>query len=152
MRTMKAMYSFPSCLKKSHKPAHVWWLQRPFLFYGFKLHLVINHKGEIMTFCLTKGNVDDRVPVEKLMHNLEGLSAANKGYISKKLEENLQQNNLKFITKVRKNMKKRCESVIECVRIRTKRIWKIFSSTSQHRWNSYWTAKIHLPDRTFQAS
>ncbi|MGC0371934.1 MAG: hypothetical protein DGJ47_000635 [Rickettsiaceae bacterium] len=29
-------------------------------FFGFKLHLVINHKGEIMSFCLTPGNVDDR--------------------------------------------------------------------------------------------
>src|SRR3990167_2483943 len=28
-------------------------------FYGFKLHLVINHHGEIMSFCLTKGNVGD---------------------------------------------------------------------------------------------
>ena len=25
-------------------------------FYGFKLHLVINDKGEILSFCLTSGN------------------------------------------------------------------------------------------------
>ena len=31
-------------------------------FYGFKLHLVINDKGEIMTFKLTIGNVDGRKP------------------------------------------------------------------------------------------
>lgn len=82
-------------------------------FYGFKLHLVINHKGEIMAFCLTKGNVDDRVPVEKLTRNLQGLAAADKGYLSKKLEEDLQQNNLKFITKVRKNMKKKMRTAFE---------------------------------------
>ena len=41
-------------------------------FYGFKLHLVINHKGEIMVFFLTKGNVDDRVPVEKLTRIIIG--------------------------------------------------------------------------------
>jgi hypothetical protein len=29
-------------------------------FYGFKLHLIINDKGEILSFYLTKGNVDDR--------------------------------------------------------------------------------------------
>ena len=29
-------------------------------FYGFKLHLVCNDKGELLNFCLTKGNVDDR--------------------------------------------------------------------------------------------
>jgi len=82
-------------------------------FYGFKLHLVINHRGEIITFCLTKGNVDDRVPVEKLTHNLQGLAAADKGYLSKELEELLQKNNLKFITRVRKNMKKKIRSAFE---------------------------------------
>ena len=29
-------------------------------FYGFKLHLIINHKGEIPGTKLTEGNVDDR--------------------------------------------------------------------------------------------
>jgi len=29
-------------------------------FYGFKLHLIINDQGEILSFYLTKGNVDDR--------------------------------------------------------------------------------------------
>ena len=32
-------------------------------FYGFKLHLVINEKGEFIALKMTKGNVDDRVPV-----------------------------------------------------------------------------------------
>jgi Transposase DDE domain len=54
-------------------------------FFGFKLHLVINHLGEIVSFCVTKGNVDDRKVVEKLMENLNGLVAADKGYIDKKL-------------------------------------------------------------------
>ena len=31
-------------------------------FFGFKLHLVCNDKGELLNFCLTKGNVDDRNP------------------------------------------------------------------------------------------
>src|ERR1700722_8278307 len=29
-------------------------------FFGFKLHLIINDKGEILSFYLSKGNVDDR--------------------------------------------------------------------------------------------
>ena len=29
-------------------------------FYGCKLYLIINDKGEILSFYLTKGNVDDR--------------------------------------------------------------------------------------------
>ena len=51
-------------------------------FYGFKLHLAINHQGEIMSFCITKGNVDDRQVVEKLTRGLAGLSAGDKGYLS----------------------------------------------------------------------
>jgi hypothetical protein len=30
--------------------------------FGFKLHLVCNDKGELLDFCLTRGNVDDRHP------------------------------------------------------------------------------------------
>lgn len=29
-------------------------------FFGFKLHLIINEIGEIISFSLTPGNVDDR--------------------------------------------------------------------------------------------
>ena len=31
-------------------------------FYGFKLHIVINDRGEIIQWTLTPGNVDDREP------------------------------------------------------------------------------------------
>src|SRR5437764_5702391 len=41
-------------------------------FYGFKLHLVVNDQGEILAFCLTPGNVDDRHPVPKLPTDLLG--------------------------------------------------------------------------------
>ena len=29
-------------------------------FYGFKLNIVINEKGEIIYFLFTQGNIDDR--------------------------------------------------------------------------------------------
>ena len=32
-------------------------------FYGFKLHLIINEKGELLDVALTPGNTDDRKPV-----------------------------------------------------------------------------------------
>jgi len=32
-------------------------------FYGFKLHLVVNDQGELLSLRLTAGNVDDRRPV-----------------------------------------------------------------------------------------
>lgn len=35
-------------------------------FFGFKLHLVINDRGELLAFAITPGNVDDRKPVPSL--------------------------------------------------------------------------------------
>ena len=32
-------------------------------FFGFKLHIIINDKGEIISFVITQGNVDDRQPL-----------------------------------------------------------------------------------------
>lgn len=82
-------------------------------FYGFKLHLVINHQGELVNFCLTKGNVDDRAVVRKLMANLKGLAAGDKGYLGQALADDLAKQDLKFVTKVRKNMKKKMHSAFE---------------------------------------
>ena len=41
-------------------------------FYGFKVHLIINHKGEILATKLTAGNVDDRKPVPEMAKDLYG--------------------------------------------------------------------------------
>jgi len=32
-------------------------------FYGFKLHLAVNDRGDLLACCLTPGTVDDRTPV-----------------------------------------------------------------------------------------
>ena len=34
-------------------------------FFGFKLHLIINDRGEILNFMFTPGNVDDREPLKQ---------------------------------------------------------------------------------------
>ncbi|KIC72093.1 Transposase IS4 family protein [Neochlamydia sp. TUME1] len=54
-------------------------------FYGFKLHLVINDRREILAYMLTPGNVDDRIPVPNLSKNIFGKMFADKGYISRQL-------------------------------------------------------------------
>ena len=41
-------------------------------FYGFTLHVVINHQGELLACQLTPGNVDDQRPVPKLAQRLWG--------------------------------------------------------------------------------
>ena len=75
-------------------------------FYGFKLHLTINERGDILNFCLTPGNVDDRNPhvMEQVTRNIFGKLFADKGYISKKLFQNLEKN-IELITKQKKNAK-----------------------------------------------
>tara|TARA_B100002003_G_C13672217_1_gene340305 strand:- start:16 stop:498 length:483 start_codon:yes stop_codon:yes gene_type:complete len=76
-------------------------------FFGFKLHLIINDKGEILDFMLTQGNVDDREPLKsdnfhkKIMGKLYG----DKGYIGKDLFEKLFVDGVHLVTKIRKNMK-----------------------------------------------
>ena len=75
-------------------------------FFGFKLHLVINHKGEIMSFCLTPGNIDDRKPMESLLKNLKGTDCGDKGYISKIKTQTLFEKGLNFVTKTKANMQK----------------------------------------------
>ena len=76
-------------------------------FFGFKLHLIINDSGEILSFFLTKGNVDDRnIKVMKSMtEDIFGKLFADKGYISQSLSDLLFGNGIQLISKVKKNMK-----------------------------------------------
>jgi hypothetical protein len=75
-------------------------------FYGFKLHLVVNDRGELLAFCLTPGNTDDRRPVSRLVHRLFGRLFGDKGYIWAPLAEHLfLDQGLRLITKLRKNMR-----------------------------------------------
>jgi DDE family transposase len=75
-------------------------------FYGFKLHLVVNDRGELLAFCLSPGNLDDRKPVLRLARRLFGRLFGDKGYISAPLAEHLfLDQGLRLITKLRKNMR-----------------------------------------------
>lgn len=78
-------------------------------FYGFKLHLAINDKGEILDFCLTAGNIDDRDPrvMDSLTKNMFGKLFADKGYISQKLTDKLFEKGIQLVTKQKKNAKKK---------------------------------------------
>jgi hypothetical protein len=77
-------------------------------FYGFKLHLVVNDQGELLAFCLTPGNIDDRHPVPKLATGLVGKLKGSKGYLSQPLAQQLLvTQGLHLITKLRKKMHNR---------------------------------------------
>ena len=62
-------------------------------YFGFKLHLIINDRGEILSFALTPGNTDvgevspleNRKPVPEMAESLIGKLFGDKGYISQAL-------------------------------------------------------------------
>ncbi|MDE5753224.1 MAG: transposase [Oscillospiraceae bacterium] len=76
-------------------------------FYGFKLHLIINDEGEIISFCLTSGNIDDRneAVMNSLTKEIFGKLFADRGYISSKLFGKLLERNITLVTRTKKNMK-----------------------------------------------
>ena len=86
-------------------------------FFGFKLHLIINDKGEILNFMFTPGNVDDREPLKQEKF-LKGKLCADKGYIGQALFENLFLNGIQLITKVKNNMKNSLMSVADKILLR----------------------------------
>ena len=74
-------------------------------FYGFKLHLAINDRGELLNVALTPGNVDDRKPVPDLLQGQSGQFFGDKGYISKALVRQLRDSGIVLITKFKQKMK-----------------------------------------------
>jgi hypothetical protein len=89
-------------------------------FYGFKLHLVCNDKGELLSFCLTPGNVDDRNPqtLKTLTKKLFGKLFGDKGYISSSLFEMLFNNGVHLVTGIKSNMKNRLMSFYDRIMFR----------------------------------
>lgn len=74
-------------------------------FYGFKLHLIINDRGEILAFQLTQGNVADISMVERLTKGLTGKLFGDKGYISAEIGKRLLQRGVQLFTSLREKMK-----------------------------------------------
>lgn len=76
-------------------------------FFGFKLHLICNERGELLNFVFTPANTDDREPLDyaSFMKNVKGKLVGDKGYLSQKLFEKLFVDGIQLITKIKKNMK-----------------------------------------------
>jgi len=93
-------------------------------FYGFKLHLVCNEKGELPSFYLTKGNVDDRNPkhIKKLTEKLFGKLFADRGYISRALWEMLFADGIQLFTRLKKNMKGHIIGIQDSILLRKRAI------------------------------
>ena len=93
-------------------------------FYGFKLHLVINDKGEIIQWQLTPGNCDDREPLKnkKFTERLFGKLFADRGYISQDLFEGLFVDVIHLVTKIRRNMKNSLMNLYDKIMLRKRAV------------------------------
>ena len=74
-------------------------------FFGLKLHVVINHKGQIMALTITPGNTADSTVLDAITQHLSGKLYADKGYISREVFHKLWQRGLHLITGIRRNMR-----------------------------------------------
>lgn len=54
-------------------------------FFGFKLHLICNEKGELLNFMITPGDVDDRRPLEykAFVEFIYGKLVGDRGYTAR---------------------------------------------------------------------
>lgn len=113
-------------------------------FFGFKLHLICNDRGELLNFVFTPANVDDRQPLDcaSFMKNVKGKPVGDKGYLSQKLFERLFVDGIQLVTKIKKNMKNsltplydklllRKRAIIETINDRLKNICQV--EHSRHR-------------------
>jgi len=93
-------------------------------FFGFKLHIAINEKGELTGANISKANVDDRNEnvLDSVLKNVTGKLYADKGYISKKLFENLYEKGITLVTSIRKNMKNRLLPIIDKLLLRKRSV------------------------------
>lgn len=93
-------------------------------FFGFKLHLICNEKGEVLNFIITPGDVDDRKPLEYkvFVEFIYGKLVGGKGYIGKNLFQRLFVDGIQLITKLKSNMKGALMSVSDKLLLRKRAI------------------------------
>ena len=89
-------------------------------FYGFKLHLICNEKGDLLNFMLTPGNVDDREPLrnKSFIEQIFGKLVGDKGYICRVLFTKLFVDGIQLVTKLKSNMKGQIMSISDRVLLR----------------------------------
>jgi len=93
-------------------------------FYGFKLHIIVNDQGELISVYVSQGHVDDRNPdvIERLTKKLFGKLFGDRGYISQKLFDSLFARGIQLITRLKRNMKNRLMPLMDKILLRKRAI------------------------------
>ncbi len=110
--------------------------------FGFKLHLVVNDHGELLAVYLTAANRHELKTLPKLVKPLFGKLFGDMAYLSQSMFEQLMQQGIHLITKLKSNMKNklmvmsdklllRKRSIIETINDQLKNISQI--EHSRHR-------------------
>lgn len=87
-------------------------------FFGFKLHFIINDKGEILAYMLTAGSIDDREALQNLCQKILGKLFGDKEYISSKLFSELYEKGVQLITRLRANIKNKLMPLLDKLLLR----------------------------------
>jgi len=86
-------------------------------FYGFKVHLVINERGELLGVMFTAGKTDDHKPVARRREAAyAGKLFRRRGYISQQLLEQLWPR-VQLITRPRKNMNNKRQLLLDKIAV-----------------------------------
>lgn len=110
--------------------------------FGFKLHLVVTDAGELLAVYLTAANRHELKALPKLVKRLFGKLFGDMAYLSQSMFEQLMQQGVQLITKLKSNMKNklilmtdklllRKRSIIETINDQLKNISQI--EHSRHR-------------------
>lgn len=104
-------------------------------FYGFKLPIVINDKGGILSFAITQANVDGKEPLknENFLKDVFGELFAYKGYISKELNKIHFVDGIHLITSVCNNMKNSLMDMCDKINLRKRSVVEIVNDELKNR-------------------
>ena len=120
-------------------------------FYGFKLHITVSECGELLSWFITSGNMDDRRPVPGLAKRLWGKLFGDKGYLSSSLQALLKEQGVELLTKLKKNMKPKEIAAADKILLRKRSIietvfdqLKNISQVEHTRHRSFWNFLVNI--------
>lgn len=90
--------------------------------FGFKLHLVVNDQGQLLACCLTPAHRHDVKLLPKLAKRLFGKLFGDKAYLSQALFEQLLEQGVQLITRLKANMPNRLMSLPDKLLLRKRAI------------------------------
>lgn len=115
--------------------------------HGFKLHFVCNDSGEIITFCLTGANVDDRDRRvwDVFARELYGKVFADRGYISQSLFEMLFDQGIHLVHGLKANMRNKLMPMWDKIMLRKRYIIECINELLKNKANL-----VHSRHRSIQ--